>query len=127
MNRPHFNDFVDAAFKRSRQVLVKKGYEYSTSDEVFHNFNEATFLSLHETNVAVGWEFMVKHLQSIKDMITSLERGGALNITDELLNEKFGDAINYLLLIEGMIRERMLPSTLTSSLTPPPQEPNSVT
>jgi hypothetical protein len=32
---------------------------------------------------------------------------GAVNYTDKYIEEKIGDAINYLILIEGMLKERL--------------------
>lgn len=108
MNRKDFNAHVEQCFERSRNVMVKKGAEYSGDEEVFHNFNNSVGISLHSTNVAVCWEFLVKHLQSVKDMVTSFEAGYGLGKIDQhLLDEKFGDIHNYLLLMEGMIKEHL--------------------
>jgi len=106
MNQSNFNEHVEECFERSRKVLVQKRAEYSKDKDVFHNFNNAIGISLHDTNVAVAWEYCVKHLQSIKDIIEAVETT-ALNLTvsKDVLSEKFGDAINYFLLIEGMLKE----------------------
>jgi hypothetical protein len=110
MNRTEFNKVVEAVFDRTRIVLVKKGDEYSSVTDVFHNFNNSTGISLHDTNTAVAWEFLVKHLQSIKDIITKIETTALLPekiYSEHLIDEKFGDAINYLILIEGMLKEKL--------------------
>jgi hypothetical protein len=108
MNRKVFNKHVEACFDRSRNVMIKKGAEYSGDAEVFHNFNNSVGISLHKTNTAVAWEFLVKHLQSVKDMIASIEKDGSLGKIDQfMLDEKFGDIHNYLLLIEGMIKKKL--------------------
>jgi hypothetical protein len=71
-------------------------------------------LSFHDTKQAVAWEFMVKHLQSIKMIIEARAKTG--KIPDEkVLEEKIGDAINYLILIEGMFKEDMEPQKLEES------------
>lgn len=108
MNRVDFNNHVEDVFDRSRNVMVKKGAEYSGDAEVFHNFNNSVGISIHKTNVAVAWEYLTKHLQSVKDMITAIELDGSLGkINQSMLDEKFGDIINYFLLIEGMIKEKV--------------------
>jgi hypothetical protein len=108
MNRTDFNKHVEEVFDRSRNVMVKKGAEYSGDVEVFHNFNDSVGISIHKTNVAVAWEYLTKHLQSVKDMVTAIEVDGSLGkLNQNMLDEKFGDIINYFLLIEGMVKERL--------------------
>ncbi len=108
MNRIDFNAHVEQVFDRSRNVMVKKGAEYSGDAEVFHNFNNSVGISLHKSNVAVAWEYLTKHLQSVKDMILAIETNGDLGkINQNMLDEKFGDVVNYFLLIEGMVKEKI--------------------
>lgn len=108
MNREKFNKHVERSFDRSRNVMVKKGAEYSGDAEVFHNFNNSVGIALVKTNVGVAWEYLTKHIQSVKDIIISIETDGSLGKVDEaLLDEKFGDVHNYFMLIEGMIKERL--------------------
>ncbi len=108
MNRKDFNEHVEKCFDRSRNVMVKKGAEYSGDEEVFHNFNNSIGISLHKTNVGVAWEYLTKHMQSVKDIVISIEKDGTLGkVNQELLDEKFGDIMNYYLLIEGMIKEKL--------------------
>lgn len=108
MKRTIFNAHVERVFDRSKNVIVKKNQEYANEENVFHNFDNSIGISLHDTNVAVAWEFMTKHIQSIKDIVTSVEEDKIKpSITPELLNEKFGDAINYLIFIEAMILNKI--------------------
>jgi hypothetical protein len=50
----------------------------------------------------VAWEFATKHFQSIKDIIS-----GKIPYDQSRIQEKIGDAIIYLILIEGMMIERL--------------------
>ena len=60
---------------------------------------------------------MVKHLVSIKDLLDMCEvRSFTNNVTQELIEEKFGDAINYLILLEGMVTEKLTLSELEKTL-----------
>ena len=96
MNRTDFNKHVEQCFDRSRNVMVKKGAEYAGDIEVFHNFNNSIGISLHSTNIGVAWEFVTKHLQSVKDIVISIERDGSLGKVDKHMpDEKFGNVINY--------------------------------
>lgn len=106
--RDEFNAVVEKRLDLVRKLLVSKGKEYSTDADVFHNFRAATGLSFHEAPEKVAWEFMVKHLQSIKDILDHVETGGFNGYPSEaLVEEKIGDAVNYLILIEGMLKERI--------------------
>lgn len=108
MTRENFNKHVEEVFTRTSNVLIKKGKEYANNDEVFHNFNNSTGISLHNENTSVAWEFMTKHLQSIKDILSELENTCLTpRFTKEVIDEKFGDTINYLILIEGMLKEKL--------------------
>jgi hypothetical protein len=44
---------------------------------------------------------MTKHLVSIKDIVSD-----NVPITDQLVSEKIGDVINYLILLEAMLNQR---------------------
>jgi hypothetical protein len=115
MTRKQFvEDVVQRRVQLIQNVLQRKNEEYAGKDDVFKAFTEALPLSFHDTKQAVAWEFMVKHLQSIKLIIE--ERAKTGKIPDEkLLEEKIGDAINYLILIEGMFKEDMLPAKVEES------------
>jgi hypothetical protein len=115
MTRKQFvEDVVQRRVQLIKDVLQSKNEEYAGQEDVFKAFTEALPLSFHDTKQAVAWEFMVKHLQSIKMIIEARSKSG--KIPDEkILEEKIGDAINYLILIEGMFKEDMEPRKLEES------------
>ena len=115
MTRKQFvQDVVQRRVQLIKDVLETKNSEYADKDDVFKAFTESLPLSFHDTKQAVAWEFMVKHLQSIKMIIEAKSKTG--KIPDEkMLEEKIGDAINYLILIEGMFKEEMLPAKVTEA------------
>ena len=115
MTRKQFvEDVVQRRVQLIQNVLQRKNEEYAGKDDVFKAFTEALPLSFHDTKQAVAWEFMVKHLQSVKMIIEARSKSG--KIPDEkVLEEKIGDAINYLILIEGMFKEDMEPRKLEES------------
>jgi hypothetical protein len=98
MNRIEFNQLVDKRKELIESVLQKKGAEYSGDANVFHNFEEGAKMSFHSNREMVAWEYMTKHLQSIKDMISTNKP-----YSEQMIREKFGDAINYLILMEAMM------------------------
>jgi hypothetical protein len=115
MTRKQFvQDVVQRRVQLIKDVLQSKNEEYAGQEDVFKAFTESLPLSFHDTKQAVAWEFMVKHLQSIKMIIEARAKTG--KIPDEkVLEEKIGDAINYLILIEGMFKEDMEPQKLEES------------
>ena len=109
MNVEEFNHHVEHVHRRSSLVLVKKRDEYAKDKDVFVNFNDGSELSLHSQSSSVAWEYNVKHLQSLKHCLLHLEKTGELPdyVTNDWLNEKFGDINNYFILLEGILKEKM--------------------
>ena len=115
MTRKQFvQDVVQRRVQLIQEVLEHKNSEYADKEDVFKAFTESLPLSFHDTKQAVAWEFMVKHLQSIKMIIEAKAKSGKLP-DEKVLEEKIGDAINYLILIEGMFKEDMEPRKLEES------------
>ena len=93
-----FNNLLEKRFEKTRKTYSKKMNEYATDLDV-----KGVGFSFHDTPEGVAWEYACKHLESIKNIISKCP--GEVP-TDELLEEKIGDAINYLIIIEGLIKER---------------------
>lgn len=108
MKKEDFNILLIEKIRAIEDVLASKRGEYAPGEDVFANFKKAVGISFHDCPEQVAWEYMTKHLQSIKDMIKHVSIDGYNGYpTKEILREKVGDAINYLLLIELMIVERI--------------------
>ena len=108
MNDKDFSNVVEKRIRLITHTLIAKNKEYANTDEVFHNFKQAVGISFTNSPEKVAWEMMVKHLQSIKDIIEHVSVDGANGHPNEpIVEEKIGDAINYLILIEGMLKERI--------------------
>lgn len=101
-----FKQVVEDRIKAIDSLLLTKGLEYSTGDR-FSNFKDAAGgLSFHDRPEMVAWEFATKHFQSIKDIVS-----GKIPYNKDRISEKIGDAIIYLILIEGMMIERLIQQT----------------
>ena len=105
MNQKAFTTLLEKIFDRSRQVLARKRAEYIHNQDVFSSFKKGTQMSFHSMPEKVAWEYACKHLESIKSMIDNIDKGEEPDA--DLINEKFGDTINYLILIEGMLKDRL--------------------
>jgi hypothetical protein len=108
MTKSEFSkQIVSKRLELIEKVLVQKSKEYAPDiDNAFHNFEVAEGLSFHSCREKAAWEMMVKHLVSIMDLLDMCEiRNFTPNVDRALISEKFGDAINYLVLLEGMVSE----------------------
>lgn len=101
MERHEFVKIAEETMSQINQTIATKAKEYSTGD-AFSNFKDAAGgLSFHDKPEMVAWEFATKHFQSVKDIIS-----GKVGVNQAMIDEKFGDAIVYLLLMKGMLTER---------------------
>ena len=101
MTQEDFNKIVEDRIALVRSTLTAKGEEYTSNEDVFEAFyTMASGLSLHSDSKEVLWELLVKHLYSIRKMVTSKDMP-----TKSTVKEKIGDAINYLILLEGIFNE----------------------
>ena len=82
--------------QKIREVLCAKAKEYATDENRFHNFDEAARL-LNCTPKAALEGMLVKHWVSVMDLIDANPP-----VAKELISEKVGDAINYVILKEGL-------------------------
>ena len=98
MTATEFERIFEEQVERSRIVLVNKASEYATEDRL-HNFKVAAALEGKTPEQALAG-MMAKHTVSVYDMA---ESGLAYPI--ELWQEKITDHINYLFLLNAIVRE----------------------
>lgn len=104
MTSQDFKLLIERRQDQSVNTLVRKNLEYGTQTDMLESFKEQAQLSLHNTPMGIGWELMVKHLYSVRRIIREYEETGKIP-SQEMIDEKFGDAINYLILIEALFEE----------------------
>lgn len=107
MNIQEFNEHQKEFFDMLIELTHEKSKEYNTTQERFDHFVEAAGFSLHNKKESIAWEFCVKHLQSVRDMIKSVEQGDTKGLTQDRLDEKFGDIIIYMTLIHAMLSDKI--------------------
>lgn len=95
MTPKDFNALLDRRIEKIRAVLASKELEYSSGRDRLHNFKVAARID-EETPKEACWGMAKKHLVSVIDMI----KGDTL-CTQDMVDEKVGDLINYLILLEG--------------------------
>lgn len=100
MQQAIFDMILERRQAAARKVLASKGEEYSTDRDRLHNFKRAAIIT--GTTVPKAWLGMwLKHLVSLLDMIESEETP-----SQDWVDEKIGDLINYLHLLEGIYADR---------------------
>lgn len=100
MDSKTFETLMEDQFRLCRSVLCAKAAEYATEDRL-HNFSVAADLRGCTPEQALAG-MMVKHTVSIYDMCEATQNEV---FPIELWQEKITDSINYLLLLNAMVRE----------------------
>lgn len=99
MTSSNFNKVVEEQLERIKSVLVKKEAEYNLTDDRLSVFKHGAGIS-EETPEQVLYGFMLKHIISVTDMINSKS-----SYSEELWNEKITDICNYLILLQGLLKD----------------------
>jgi hypothetical protein len=104
-------EVVERRITLIREVLAAKQREYTHDGDPFANFRDAADMDDSTLEQAL-WGFMLKHLVVVRQMVKS----GCIFPRD-VWDEKLGDMVNYLILLEGIAYERTL-----SEVRPEPRE-----
>lgn len=103
MTAVDFEKHLDEQLARVRNTLSAKAREYASTEDRLHNFKRASGIT-GETPAEVCVGFMAKHLASILDIVEADSHDRYTST--EVLDEKFGDAVNYLILLHAILLER---------------------
>mgnify|MGYP003575072735 CR=1 FL=1 len=114
----YWQKYLEWRLNTTRDVMASKSAEYATGGDKLHNFNRALQASAGRMSTREGALFgmMLKHWVSILDILDKVDVGGLP--TEPILKEKFGDMINYLMLLEASIQHRI---DTKNGATPEPQ------
>lgn len=99
-----FDKVVHETIEDIKHKLVVKGKEYRRNNDVFHNFHEGMKIT-GQTREDVIWGFALKHFISIQDIKSDLKQG--IMPTKEIIDEKYNDLINYLIIEKASILEKI--------------------
>lgn len=100
MDNQHFNEILEKRIEMIRDTLSTKAQEYAIGDRLYNFKRAADILKTTPEKALLG--MLSKHLVSVMDLAN-----GSLKKSDEMINEKVGDAINYLILLEALMKEGM--------------------
>lgn len=94
-----FNHYLRRRLEKIGQTLGQKAGEYASGQDRLHNFKLAARVN-GTTPAKALWGMASKHLVSIMDMVD-----GRQPVTDPMIDEKIGDMVNYLVLLEAIFRD----------------------
>ena len=98
MKRQEFNQLLEQRCRKTQELFNRKNKEYAREDDIFENFKDAARI-LKTSEAKALWGMLIKHIISVQAII---EREIA---DEELVNEKIGDIITYMVLLEGILKE----------------------
>ena len=101
MTKEEFSEYLDKRLQRIKNTLDNKGNEYANTENVFINFERSAAIRDKNTKEEVMLDYAMKHLVSVIDIIDNPTKA----VNSKLIEEKFGDLINYLILIEASLLE----------------------
>lgn len=102
MTSGEFDKVLNRRLQAIREVLALKQKEYSSKDDRLHNFK--TGARIQNTNQAATLRgYMTKQLSSVFDLIEKY--GNNEVVSEAVADEKIGDVINYMILLEAIFKE----------------------
>lgn len=99
MKSEDFEALLERRTDQMNLVLASKAIEYSHRNDRLYNFKRAAKITETTTSEAL-WGMAVKHLVSVQDIVSGYLDNNARNV-----DEKVGDLINYLVLLEAALQE----------------------
>ena len=99
MTTERFNEVVKDLTTQIKNTLIRKAGEYNLDDDRLSVFKHGAVMS-KETPEQVLYGFLLKHLISQADMISTGEK-----YTKELWLEKITDIMNYNILLLGLLED----------------------
>jgi len=106
MKTNEFDKIINHRLDFCKYVLVEKAKEYAKGDDDrLHNFRKASRISNKSMEECL-WGFALKHLVSVTDIIDEMSNNPTYVPPRHLVEEKIGDLINYLLLLEASIENK---------------------
>ena len=101
-----FKEIIDARLHKIYATLYKKADEYASKRNRFRNFDVAARIANITPEQAL-YGMMLKHMESVFTIVEWTATDEECKITKDLIDEKLGDHINYLILLEGLLLRRI--------------------
>jgi hypothetical protein len=99
MKQKQLEKLFNARIKHCANLLLSKGKEYSDGSDRLRNFYDGSvLLGINPKQYALS--LVTKHIVALKDHIMQNKE-----MSDEFIDEKISDIINYAVLIEALNKE----------------------
>ncbi len=102
MTHSDFDLLLEARIRKTKSVLALKAGEYATTDRL-HNFKRSGQIRNRTPEDAL-LGMWTKHVTSLFDIVDDIAIGKLASVA--MVDEKIGDTITYLILLEALIAER---------------------
>ena len=107
MNLDIFNNICSERIKKIKETLLEKSEQYSHNNDKLHNFRKvAAFRNISAAEALMG--MMMKHITALDDYIQLCGDGDYSQVSPEQWDEKIGDIQCYLILLEAILKERVV-------------------
>lgn len=104
MNNTEFVEMAKNRVEKCLEILNIKKDEYARNENRLNNFYRAGEIQrITPEKALLG--MLSKHLVSIIDIVEDIDKG--IMPSQEILDSKIGDAINYHVLLQALITERI--------------------
>ena len=101
MNNEEFEKILDRRLQKIKETLARKAGEYASDQDRLYNFKRAAQMD-GITPAEALWGMKRKHMVSVVDLVE-----GRVPVTEKLIDDKIGDDINYLILLEAVLKEEI--------------------
>jgi len=96
-----FNEVLEFRISKIREILQNKSAEYAVGGDRLHNFNMAAQIT-NSSREKCLMGMAMKHLVSVIDITNNDDLP-----TIYMVEEKIGDLINYLILLEASYKDKI--------------------
>jgi len=103
MTKKEFTTIVNTRLAKTKKTLCLKAEEYARNDRM-SNFRKIAVLN-NCTNEKALMILVSKHIVATTDFVNDLDEGKLQSF--ERWNEKIGDIIAYMMLLDAMVQERL--------------------
>ena len=69
-----FQELLANIYNRTTNMFTKKRNEYANDEDVFISFKNGTGFSIHNEPEQVAYEYLCKHLESVRTMVKKLPK-----------------------------------------------------
>lgn len=103
MNSTQFNQLMEMTFSSLKEIVNTKGREYSGDQDRLRNFKEGGSRTGVDPRTVL-WVYLDKHYASITQYIKDQQEGVVRKLS-EPIEGRIDDAILYLMLLKGLIKD----------------------